>query len=190
MSLAVEVAPQKQPKAMLHQHCHFPTAVRWDMNKFRYRTIGIFDREDTITGWEHDRQSLRDLVLNAWAVLLRYYVRNDIVTFLTLADSLGHHDIGSTKSESCYGEDTEAMVLQYQLLGNLLLQDIRTSESTKCTDHEVGDARINTVVRFSSLCPKSLLPGNEVHWVSTRTEDAVIMDNVRYRVPSGFHIQD
>lgn len=25
---------QKQQRAQLHQHCHFPTAMRWDMKEF------------------------------------------------------------------------------------------------------------------------------------------------------------
>lgn len=172
---------QKQSKATLHQHCHcqFPTAIRRDRKKSQYRTIAIFDREDTATAWEQDRQPRRDLFLKVWAILLRYYVRNDIVAFLTWCDSLGHCDVASTGSKSCFGEETEAVMLQYQLFDNLVLHDIRASEPTKCTDHEMGDVRISTMVRFSSLCATSSLQGNEMHSLSTRAEDAVAMNNVR-----------
>lgn len=170
---------QKQSRAILHQHCHFPTAIRRDIKESQYRIIGIFDLEDTVTASEQDRQPPRDLVLTVWAILLRYYVRNDIVAFLTLCESLGHCYIASTISKSCFGEDIEAVMLQYQLFDNLLLHDIRASEPTKCTDLEMGDMRISTMVRFSSLCATSSLQGNEMHSLSTRVEDAVAMNNVR-----------
>ena len=170
---------QKQPKAIWHQHCHFPTAVRRDMKESQYKTIGIFDRGDTVTAWRQDRQPLRDLVLNAWAVLLRYYVGNDIVAFLTLTDSQGHYGVGGTESKSCFGDDSEAVVLQYHFFDNLLLHDIRAFESTKCTEYEMGDVRINTVVRFLSLCATGSLQKDQTHYLPTRAEDAVALNNVR-----------
>ena len=170
---------QKQTKPILHQHCQFPTAVRRDMKESQYKTINIFEREDTITAWQQDRQTLREVVLNAWAVLLRYYVGNDIVAFLALTDPQGHYDVGSTESESCFGEDTEAVVLQYHFFDNLLLHDIRAIESTKCTGYEMGDVRVNSVVRFLSLCAPGSLQGNQTHLLPTRAEDAVALNNVR-----------
>lgn len=132
-----------------------------------------------MTAWEWDRQHLRDSVLNAWAILLRYYVRNDIVTFLTFSNSLGHHGIGDANSKPSFGEETEVVMLQYQLLDKLQIHEIRPSESTVCTNHDMGDVRINTVVRFSTSCAKSSLQRTEIHSISTRAEDASAIKNVR-----------
>ena len=169
----------QQQKVLLHQHCHFPTATRRTLKESHFRAIGVFDQEDSVTAWERDCQRLRDSVLNAWAILLRYYVRNDIVAFLTLSNSLGHHGIGDAKSKSCFGEETETVILQYQLLDNLQIHEIRPSESTKCTNHDMGDVRINTVVRFSRSCAKGSLQRTEIRSISTRAEDASAMKNVR-----------
>ena len=184
---------EKQPKAMLHQHCHFPRAIRRDTKELQYKTIGIFDREDAVTALEQHRQPLRDLVLNVWAILLRYYVQSDNVAFLVWSGSLGHDAVESTESKSCFGDEIEAVTLQYQLFDNLLLHDVRPSQSTKCTDHEMGDVRINTLVRFSSFCASSSLQEHEVNTSSTRAEDAMAVDNVSLALsrvlPSRFHAQ-
>ena len=169
----------QQQKALLHQHCHFPTAIRRTLRESQFRAINIFDQEISVAAWERDCQRLRDSVLNAWAILLRHYVRNDIVAFLTFSHSPGRHDIGDAKSKPCFGEKTEIVMLQYQLLDSLQIHEIRPSESTKCTNHDMGDARINTVVRFSRSCPKSSLQRTEIHPVSTGAEDASAMNNVR-----------
>ena len=168
----------QQQKALLHQHCHFPTAIRRTLKESHFRAIGVFDQGNSVTAWERDCQRLRDSVLNAWAILLRHYVRNDIVAFLTFSNSLGRHGIGDAKSKSCFGEETETVMLQYQLLDNLQIHEIRPSESTECTNHDMGDVRINTLVRFSRSCAKSSLQRTERHPISTRAEDASAMKNV------------
>ena len=169
----------QQHKALLHQHCHFPTAIRRTLKESQLRAIGVFDQENSVAAWEPDCQRLRDSVLNAWAILLRHYVRNDIVAFLTFSNSPSRHGIGDAKSKFCFGEETEIVMLQYQLLDNLQIHEIRPSESTKCTSHDMGDVRINTLVRFSRSCARSSLQRTEIHPISTRAEDASAMNNVR-----------
>ena len=169
----------QQQKALLHQHCHFPTAIHWTLKGSHFRAIGVFDQEDSVTAWERDPQRLRDSVLNAWAILLRYYVRNDIVAFLTFSNPPGYHDLGDAESKPYFGEETEVMVLQYQLLDNFQVHQIRPSESTKCTNHDMGDVRINTVVRFSRFYAKSTLQRTEIHSILNEAEEAPAMKNVR-----------
>ena len=178
MSPSAKIIMQQQ-NALQHQHCHFPTAIRPTLKESHFRAIGVFDQEDSVTVWERDCQRLRDSVLNAWAILLRYYVRNDIVAFLTFSNAPGHHGIGDAKWKSCFGEETEIAMLQYQLLDNLQIHEIRPSESTKCTNHDMGDVRINTMVRFSRSSAKNSLQRTEIHSISTRAEDASAMKNVR-----------
>lgn len=178
MSPSAKITMQHQ-KALRHPHCRFPTAIRRTLKESHFRAIGVFDQGDGVTAWEQDSQRLRDSVLNAWAILLRYYVRNDLVAFFTFSNSPGHHGIGDAKSKSCFGEETEIVMLQYQLLSNLQIHEIRPSESTKCTHHDMGDVRINTVVRFSRSCAKNSLQRTEIHSISTRADDASAMKNVR-----------
>ena len=169
----------QQEKALQRQHCHFPTAIRRTLKESHFNAIGVFDHEDGVTPWERDCQRLRDSVLNAWAILLHYYVRNDIVAFLTFSNSPDHHGIGDAKWKSCFGEENEIVILQYQLLDNLQIHETRPSKSTKCTNHYMGDVRINTMVRFSRSYAKSSLQRTGIHSISTRAEDALAMKNVR-----------
>ena len=178
MSPSAKITMQQQ-KALQHQHCHFPTAIRRTPKESHFRAISVFDQQDGVTAWERDCQHLRDSVLNAWAILLRHYVRNDIAAFLTFSNSPGPHGIGDAKWKSCFGEETEILMLQYQLLDNLRIHEIRPTESTKCINHDRGDLRINTVVRFTRSCAKSSLQRTEIHSISTRAEDASAMKNVR-----------
>ncbi len=168
-----------QQQKALHQHCHFPTAIRRTLKDSHFRAIDVFNQEISGTAWEQDCQGLSNSVLNAWAILLRYYVRNDIVAFLTFSGSLGHHGVGDTKSKSCSEEENEIVMLQFQLFDNLQLHEIRPSESTKCTNHDMGDVRINTVVRFSKKYAKSSLQRTGTHSIPTRAEDASAIKNVR-----------
>lgn len=178
MSPSAKITMQQQ-KALLHQHCHFPTAIRRTLKKSQLRAIDIFDQEISVAAWERDCRRLRDSVLNAWAILLRHYVRNDTVAFFTVSNSPGCHGIGDTKSTSCFGEETEIVALQYQLLDGLQIHEICPSESTKCTNYDVGDVRINTLVRFSRSCAKSCPQRTEIQPVSTGAEDASAVNNVR-----------
>ena len=178
MSPSAKITMQQQ-KALLHQHCHFPTTIRRSLKESHFRAIGVFDQKDSLTSWERDCQRLRDSVLNAWAILLRYYVRNDIVAFLTFSNSPGHYGIGDPRSKSCFGEESEIVMLQYQLHDNLQIHEIRPSKSTKCTNPDMEDVRINTVVRFPRSWVKSSLQRTEIHSISTRAQDASALKNVR-----------
>ena len=178
MSPSAKITMQQQ-KAPLHQHCHFPTAIHWTLKESYFRAIGIFDQEDSVTAWERDPKCLRDSVLNAWAILLRCYVRNDIVAFLTSSNPPGYHGVGDAESKSCFGEKTEVVVLQYQLLDNFQVHEIRPSGSTKCTNHAMGDVRINTMVRFFSTYAKSTLQRTEKDPMLNEAEEASAMKNVR-----------
>ena len=169
---------QKQPEATLHHRYHFPTVIHQNTRGFQFRNIGIFDREDNVTAWKLDRLPLRDLVLNAWAILLRCYVRSETITFLTVSDSLGPYDIGSTKSKLCLGEDIEAVRLQYQLSDDLLLHEMCPYETTNATDYKIGDAPVHTMIHFSSWRTTSTLQENQSHTLSTIAEDAAYIDNV------------
>ena len=169
----------QQQKALQHQHCHFPTATRRTLKESHFRAIGVFDKEYDVIAWERDSQCLRDSVLNAWAILLRHYVRNDIVAFLTFSNSPCHHGISDAKWKSCLGEETEIVVLQYQLLDDLQIHEIRPFETTKYTNHDVGGARINTLVRFLRSCDKCSLQSTGMDSMSARAEDASAMKDVR-----------
>lgn len=169
----------QQQKAPLHQHCHFPTTIHWALKESHFKAIRVFDQEDSVTAWERDPKRLRDSVLNAWAILLRYYVRNDIVAFLSFSNSPGYHGIGDAESKSSFGEETEVMVLQYQLLDNFPIHEIRPSESTKCTNHDMVDVRINTMVRFSRTYAKSTLQRTEKDPILNEAEEASAMKIVR-----------
>ena len=166
---------QKQPETMLHHCCRFPTASRQNARKSQLRTIGIFERE-------HDREldhlPPRDLVLNVWAALLQCYVRTDTISFLTLHNSPGHYDTGSTDSESCLGEEIETLRLHYQLSDRLSLHKMRPYKVTTVTGLEIGDVPTHTVVRFSSLHATVSCQENELHPLLTNTKGAAIVDNV------------
>ena len=183
MSPSAKITMQQQ-EALLHQHCNLPTAIHRTLKKSHFRAVGVFDQEDSVTAWERDCQRLRDSVLNAWAILLRYYVQNDIVSFLTFSNPPSYHGIGDAKSKSCFGEETEIVMLQYQLIDNLQIHQIRPSDSTKCTNHDIGDVRINTVVQFSRCYAKSTLQRTELHPISPRAEEASAMKNVRLDFPN------
>lgn len=166
----MEVTAQKQPVAILHQHCQFPTAIRRDVKNIKYRTFPIFDRENAVVARKQDSKPLRPLILNVWAILLRYYVRNDVVVFLLFSASLGHCCIGSIETKSCCGDETEAALLQYELSDNLLLREIRASESTRYTYQETENVRASTAV------------GHGMPSLSRRAENDVAMDNVRHMI--------
>ena len=174
----------QQQKALQNQRCHFPTATRRTLKESHFRAIGVFDQEYGVIAWERDSRRLRDLVLNAWAILLRHYVRNDIVAFLTFSNSPCHHGIGDAKWKLCLGEEIEIVMLQYQLLDDLQIHEIRPSESTKYTNHDMGYVRINTLVRFSRSCDKCSLQSTEMNSMSARAEDASAMKDVRLDFPN------
>ena len=169
---------QKQPDTTLHHRCHFPTAIRQNTRGLQFGNINIFDPEDNVTAWELDRLPLRDLVLNAWAILLHCYVRTETVTFFTLSDSLDHHGIGSTESKSCLGKEIEAVRLQYQLIDNLLLHELRPSGTTNATNHKIGDTPIHTVIHFCGRPATGSLQENILLTLSTMAKDAEYIDNV------------
>ena len=169
----------QQQKALQHQHCQFPTATRRTPKESHFRAIGVFDPEDDVIAWEWDYQRLKDSVLNAWAILLRHYLRDETVAFLTFSNSPRHHSIGDAKWKFCFGEETEIAMLQYQLLDDLQIHEIRPSESTKCTNHDMGDVRINTLVRFSRSCDKYSLQSTDIDSMLARAEDASAMKDVR-----------
>ena len=169
----------QQQEALLHKYCHLPTAFHRTLKKSHFRAVGVFHQEDSLTAWERDCERLRDSVLKAWAILLRYYVQNDIVSFLTFFNPPSYHGIGDAKSKSCVGEETEIVMLQYRLIDNLQIHEIRPSESTKCTSHDMGDVRMNAVVQFPKCHDKSTLQRTELHPILTRAEEASAMKNVR-----------
>lgn len=175
----MEVTMKKQPGNIMHQRCRFPRAVRRDTEDSHYRSVGVLDRENMVSASKQDHQSWKDLILNAWAILLRCYVRNDNVSFLTLCDALGHCDTRSTTMKSGSAQEYEAMILQYQLFDNLRLLHIHAVGSEKCSDDDLKDALITTAVHFSALCSRSPLQENEQLLLSARTEKVVPTNKAR-----------
>lgn len=174
-----EQRKSQQMSPLMDKSCHFPTTVRKGVDNCCYRSILVFNHETMTTSWAQDHRSLKSLIQDAWAGLLRCYVRNDNVSFLSLSNPSERCDRKSTSARPCFGEGSEALVLQYRLTNNLILRYVHVSESEVVTVNGFEDLRVNTAVRFMSSCGRDVLEEDSQHPPSAGNEET-FFGNVRH----------
>lgn len=137
----------KSEEELVERRCRFPTAVRRDVDDTHYRSLRVFDHNAIIASSAYDHHSLRRLMQNVWAILLRCYLRNDIVSFLGLSDTSYTNHSRSNLERPWFTEGHDALFLQYQLLDDSKLHEIFAFEPIRVTTHVLRGLRLNTAVR-------------------------------------------
>lgn len=138
---------------LILQQCHFPTSARRDVISHHYETISISNlaRFRPICGKRFEPQD--EAVLAAWAILLRSYIRRNVVSFAVLLGSQGHEYFKNFTDDIPVQEGAEALVLQYEISDQCLIQDVRASVYRKYSRAALKKTRVNTAFNLLSSAP-------------------------------------
>ena len=140
------------------QHSHFPTSARRDIEHDHYEAITVFNDGDFRAGPGKKFEPLEELLQAAWAILLRSYLQDDMVSFAVLSACQNAGYSNQQNKKISLSEDSEISVLQYHIHEKCLLKDIHAATCWKSTSQVLNGTQINTAVNFwSSL---SLRNGN------------------------------
>lgn len=132
------------------QNCRFPVPIQRCEDIHHQGTVAVTDNQNFIPGSEANFEHLEALLTNAWAILLRRYVRKNSLYFVVLSNGLGVTNNQQTKTPY----DVEAIAVYYQIFEDTLLSDICPSVSHRCSKEELDFKQTNTAVAFS-LCDQS-----------------------------------
>ena len=72
-----------------HPHCHFPVPLASPGRVSIFKRLPLFIACSTWEGVEH-RSAFEEICHKAWAILLRSYVRNDLVCFVRVQNRDAH----------------------------------------------------------------------------------------------------
>lgn len=132
---------------------HFPGAPRRDINDHQYESFSFSIHEESYSPLGKSRELWEELVQATWALLLRSYLQDDTVSFAVLLGDLS----GSISNKQA---NTEALVLQYEILEACRLKDIRVAKCWKTTRKVLKTSQINTALNL--LAPLSGLVNGEL----------------------------
>lgn len=165
------------PEDLVLEHCHFPTSARRDVKNHHYETVGIFDHGRLDENLGRSYGSLEDLVQTAWAILLRNYLRGDVVSFAVLLGSQGYDFPRNNAEETSFRGDIEALVLQYELFDGCRIQDIRATACWKSSRQALRKTQISTAINLlSSLFRKNGQANGGTQQVTDAQHDVLIDD--------------
>jgi hypothetical protein len=140
--------PEESPQDIILQQCHFPTSARKDGAKVCYETVTVVDHEEFSANCGEPLGSLEELLQTAWVILLRSYVKDDLISFAVLLPRQNVHDLKYPAGETSFSAPNEALVVQYQVSEKCLLKDIRPAACWKSSIMALIEAQINTAVQF------------------------------------------
>ncbi|KAL8726064.1 MAG: hypothetical protein Q9166_006943 [cf. Caloplaca sp. 2 TL-2023] len=135
-------------KLQMQQHCQFPTSTKKLASKHQYRNVALSTMEKVAHAWDKDYRSQKERLRAAWAILLRCYTRNDVVSFAEL--SMSFEGTGpEEQQESIAGGQADVVAWQYDIPDSLRLDNVRPHRRDSCTVENLKGRRVNTVVLFS-----------------------------------------
>jgi hypothetical protein len=165
------------PEDLVLGHCHFPTSARRDVKNYHYETASIFDHGRLDENLGKNFGSLEDLVRTAWAILLRNYLRGDVVSFAVLLGCQGYDSPRNNAEEAPFRGDIEDLILQYELFDGCRIQDIRATACWKSTRQALKKTQINTAINLlSSLSRKNGQANGETKQLTDAHHDVSIDD--------------
>lgn len=136
-------------QVFVHQHCAFPTITRASGKTSSYKTVNLSD-DGSISeqgGWG-DAELEKEL-LTIWAILLRFYVVNDIVAFLSIAPIADDTPKDVTKDAQLEGALQRSRIhLCYDIPDHIRLCDVKVAFKDSYKTGEIN-ATVNTAVAFS-----------------------------------------
>ena len=156
LALIMYSMPKHSPEELVLQHCHFPTSRRRQIKADLYHCVTVFDDATIWTALGKSLECLEDLILAAWAILLRSYLRNDTVTFAVFSEDQPCCD-QKISNGTALRANTEAIVLQYEVADQCQVKDIHATACWKSNREVLETAHINTAVNL--LAPSLLKNG-------------------------------
>lgn len=140
---------EESPADLMLQCCHFPTPAKRQTERQHYKTMSIFDREEPFAG----RELNIEIIQAVWAILLRSYTRNPIVSFAVYSDHRDGCSADLKNKEISFSATTGALIVQYELFEGCQLKNINGSRSKKFIGRVLGDSQINTAVDLAASLP-------------------------------------
>ena len=142
------------------QRCLFPVSARESCESRHYNKIKIYDKDDRPISLLGNARELRIVVQAAWAVLLRSYVLNNIVSFVLISRS---------KDSTCDVDENGPLenlrvpdqVFYYDIPDHTRFCDIRTASSRLCSGEECKTGAVNTALIFSQESFPATVQWNE-----------------------------
>lgn len=123
------------------------------MTSHHYETIPVSDHSRFRASSGKSFGPLDEVVLAAWAILLRNYFRRNIVSFAVLLGSKGLKYLGNVTDDIPLQGDAEALVLQYDIFDGCPIQDVRPSVCRKCSRAGLKKTQISTAFNLLSSAP-------------------------------------
>ena len=150
---AMHLATKETSEDLILQQCHFPISARRDVTSHHYETISVSDHSRFRTSLGKSFGPLDEVVLAAWAILLRSYSRRNNVSFVVFLGSKGHKYLRNFTDDIPLQGNAEALVLQYDIFDGCLIQDVHASACRKCSRACLKKTQINTAFNLLSSAP-------------------------------------
>ena len=140
--------PEWSPEPVL-EHCHLHTSTRRNVKFDHFEVIEVFTDQSAFAGLGEWPKCSEELVQTAWALLLRRYLGNDIVSFAVLPDRRNDHRINNHAKFTSPLPDGETCILQYHIPAKFRLAEIRPDVFPAFVGRVSERAPINTALCLS-----------------------------------------
>lgn len=137
-----------------NQPCIFPVGKwRFDENK-SYGDIELFNKDDLLFRLERSASELNEKLQIAWAVVLRFYVVNRIISFATISNSQAYLCKVKTPRLRINHKPT-AQIISYDIPNQARLRDVYMVSSKIWEQRDWANGQVNTAIHFiKSYCPQ------------------------------------
>ncbi|KAL9602563.1 MAG: hypothetical protein Q9219_001707 [cf. Caloplaca sp. 3 TL-2023] len=133
------------------EYCHFPTSSLPRASDHHLRYGATFNIKELASRWGDDRQALAQTAQAAWAILLRYYIRNNIVAFAAFSGP--SKDKPKCVTNGVNGRREEGFrLLRYEISDGSSFNQIRSAGSETRQVSIRHGSRLNTAIVYSNTC--------------------------------------
>ncbi|MCJ1281400.1 hypothetical protein MMC26_000719 [Xylographa opegraphella] len=137
-------APEDLSEELSLQHCRFPISSQRNIEDRTYDVVSAFPDGATLPALGKGFESSKDLVLAAWALLLRTYLRNGSVAFAVISGDQALYSDQRSANGVPLSEGTGVSVVLFQCTDECRLKDIRVAASWRSTEPTLKASNINT----------------------------------------------
>ena len=141
--------PQDSSEALL-QHCRFPTSPQRDIGSRLCDSVTVFHDDTILPALGGSFEFSKDLILAAWALLLRAYLRNDFIAFAVLLDDQASCCYQNDTNGTSFNANTEASVLQFQFADHFQVKDVHAAVYRNSSRQVLKTNHINTAINLSA----------------------------------------
>lgn len=130
-----------------NQRCVFPVS-QWKSDENQsYGDVKVFGKDDLLHGQERSAIELNERLQAAWAVVLRFYVVNDIVSFAIISDSQDYLCNVEPPRPRIHHERTTKIV-SYDIPNHAQLRDVHVASSKIWEQRDWAHGQVNTAIHF------------------------------------------